>query len=249
MVHYWGKRAAAACVVAAVVSACQPAPGGSSSATEANIDSADARQVATYSGKQYAKDYAVQGGLVGAAAGAGIGCLMGKLLFNNCAVGAAIGGLGGAAAGGAYGYSVGRETENIASRQVTEQAALAAADRELADAKAVETAAARVVREQTAKLDRLRAQAKTNVAKRGEYKQAIDEAKGFQAYLGGSVKRVSDSIEDIDKRIDLARQTDPNEAAKLSQKRAALEQTREGLSQRLDVLVATIGAHEQGLSS
>ena len=51
-----------AAVALSVLTACQSSP-------SRNIETADGKQVAEYSGNNYAEEYAVQGGLIGAAGG------------------------------------------------------------------------------------------------------------------------------------------------------------------------------------
>ncbi len=230
------KAAAAICGVALFVSGCQ---------STRNIGSADAEEVAAYSGNNYAENYAVQAGLIGAAGGAIAGCVVGQLLFDDCGSGALLGGGLGAVGGAFYGASVGTETEGIAEQQVTEEEALAAADRELQSAQAAEHAAARVVGEQQAKLNQLREQAYLNSEKYDEYESAIEDAKGFQAYLGGSVNRVQDAIDEVDNRIELVSRSDPDEARKLLAKRADLHRTKNNLDRQLATLITTIENHDQ----
>jgi hypothetical protein len=112
-------------VLLATLTACQSAP-------QRTVETADGKQVAAYSGPEYAEDYAVQGGLIGAAGGAAIGCQIGELLSDGDRAKYAVifGGVG-AAGGAAYGYDLGRDTEEMASRQVSAEQALASADSEL----------------------------------------------------------------------------------------------------------------------
>jgi hypothetical protein len=137
----------------------------------------------------------------------------------------------------------------MASRQVSAEQALASADSELEKAQAAERAAANVVRDQKIKLETLRSQSHTSATAKAEYEDAIEAAKGFQLYLGGSIERVNDSIADVQQRIALSAQTDPQEAAELSKKQKELELVRDKLRRELDTLVATIGTHEGSVSS
>ena len=230
-------------IVLATLTACQSAP-------QRTVETADGKQVAQYSGPEYAEDYAVQGGLIGAAGGAAIGCLIGEMISDgDCAKYALIFGGVGAAGGAAYGYDLGRETEVMASRQISAEESLASANSELEKARAAERAATNVVRDQKVKLETLRTQSNSSSAAKAEYEDAIEAAKGFQLYLGGSIERVSDSIEDIQQRIAMTAQTDPQEAAELGKKQKELEQVRDNLRNQLNTLIATIETHEVSLTS
>jgi hypothetical protein len=230
-------------VAASALAACQSSP-------SRNIETADGQEVAEYSGNDYAEEYAVQGGLIGAAGGAALGCLLGEVIASGeCGKYALIFGGVGAAGGAAYGYEVGRDTEEMASQQVSAEQALAQADSELEKARRTQQAAANVVSNERVKLDNLQAQAATSEASRQAYEDEIEAAKGFQLYLGGSIERVNDSIADIDQRIAMTSQTDPAQASELSKKRQELEQVRDGLNRQLDILVATIETHEDSLTS